>query len=188
MTHKTVGITGMHCASCASIITKKVSRLEGVKSVDVNAATENARIDFDPEKVSLDTMNQEIGKLGYAFKDQDTVPSAPHSDSGSHEGMHEDHSMHTGMGKSKEEKMNELLKMKSEVQFVLPVTLLIFILMMWEIVAKFFGFIPNLPLPMEFFSVVSMTLSTVFLFWIGQTFYRELSGSFGIVSRIWTRS
>lgn len=169
MTHKTVGITGMHCASCASIITKKVSRLEGVKSVEVNAATENARIDFDPEKVSLDAMNQEIGKLGYAFKDQNVAPATHH---GSHEEgmMHEDHSMHTGMGKSKEEKLNELMKMKSEVQFVLPVTLLIFILMMWEIGAKFFGFIPNLPLPMEFFSVVSMVLSTVFLFWIGKSF------------------
>ena len=35
----------MHCASCANIIKDKVSKLNGVKTVDVNFATETAKVE-----------------------------------------------------------------------------------------------------------------------------------------------
>ena len=156
MTNKTLKIKGMHCASCATIITNKVSKLLGVDNVSVNVATEKATIAFNPEIVSVHQMNDEIEKLGYTFIDEDKTT--------------EDHSMHTGINQSKDEKMKELLAMKTKMQFVLPVALLVFFLMMWDISAKLFTSIPNLPLPMSIFNTISMVLASIVLFWIGQPF------------------
>ena len=133
MTNKTLKIKGMHCASCATIITNKVSKLGGVDDINVNFATEKATVSFDETVASVHKMNNEIEKLGYTFVDE----------ADSH--TMEDHSMHTGINESKDEKMKELLLMKTKTQFVLPIALLVFILMMWDIGAKLFTSIPNLP-------------------------------------------
>lgn len=158
MINKTLKIKGMHCASCATIITNKVKKLGGVGDINVNFATEKAIISFDKNAVSVNQMNDEIEKLGYAFIDEDESKMA------------EDHSMHTGINQSKDEKTKELLKMKAKTQFVLPIALLVFILMMWDIGAKLFTVIPNLPLPMSMFNTISMVLASIVLFWIGQPF------------------
>ena len=50
----------MHCASCAHYITKSLSKLEGIEECDVNIATETAKINFDPEKVTIDSMNKAV--------------------------------------------------------------------------------------------------------------------------------
>lgn len=158
MINKTVKIKGMHCASCASIITKKISKLQGVDSINVNFATENATLAFDEKAVSIQEMNNQIEKFGYTFvdKNEQTI-------------LH-DHSSHDGINESKDEKLKELMVMRSKTEFVLPISLLVFMLMMWDIVAKFFSSIPNLPMPMSVFNIISMILASVVLFWIGQPF------------------
>lgn len=158
MIKKTLQVKGMHCASCSAIITNKVSKLAGVDNINVNVATEKAAIDFDENTISIDRMNKEIEKLGYSFVDEDVVKGK------------EDHSMHTGLHTSKEEKIKELLVMKSKMEFVLPVAFLVFILMMWDIGAQFFTSIPNLPLSMSLFNTFSMILASIVLFWVGQPF------------------
>ncbi|MCC7304556.1 cadmium-translocating P-type ATPase [bacterium] len=158
MTNKTLKIKGMHCASCATIISNKVSKLTGVNDINVNFATEKAQISFDDTAVSVHQMNNEIEKLGYTFLDENDSVTA------------QDHSMHTGINESKDEKEKELLAMKIKTQFVLPVALLVFFLMMWDIGAKLFSLIPNLPLPMSIFNTISMVLASIVLFWIGQPF------------------
>ena len=158
MINKTVKIKGMHCASCASIITKKISKLQGVDSINVNFATENATLAFDEKAVSMQEMNNQIEKLGYTFvdKNEQTI-------------LH-NHSSHDGINESKDEKLKELMVMRSKTEFVFPISLLVFMLMMWDIVAKFFPSIPNLPMPMSVFNIISMILASVVLFWIGQPF------------------
>lgn len=158
MINKTLKIKGMHCASCATIITNKVKKLEGVSNMNVNFATEKANINFDPNTISVNQMNNEIEKLGYTFIDEDESMTK------------EDHSMHTGINLSKDEKLKELLIMRAKTLFVLPISLLIFFLMMWDIGAKLFPSIPNLPLPMSIFNTLSMILASIVLFWIGQPF------------------
>ncbi len=160
MANKILKIKGMHCASCAAIITNKVSKLPGVDSINVNPATEKAMVSFNAEVVSVPQMNSEIEKLGYAFLDEDESKTI------------EDHSMHTGMNQSKDEKMKELLDMKTKTQFVLPVALLVFVLMMWDIGAKLVTSIPNIPLPMSIFNTISMVLASIVIFWIGQPFLK----------------
>ena len=70
MTNKTLKIKGMHCASCATIITNKVSKLGGVDAVSVNFATEKANVSFDDAVVSIHQMNNEVEKLGYTYWNQ----------------------------------------------------------------------------------------------------------------------
>lgn len=160
MNNKILKIKGMHCASCATIITNKVSKLEGVNNIDVNFATEKATVSFDQNKISVDNMNHEVEKLGYTFIDDANLPER------------EDHSMHTGMNQSKGEKIKELSLMKTKVQFVLPLSFIIFFLMIWDILSKIFVSIPNLSIPMSLFNNISMVLGTVVLFWAGKPFLK----------------
>ncbi len=154
-------VKGMHCASCSSIISKKLKKIPGIKSCDVNFATEKANISYDPEKTNLDQMNNEINKLGYTIV-------APNTHKVSTDSM--DHTEHTGMNQSKDEKLIELSLLKSKVEFVLPIALFVFLLMMWDIGAKIFPSIPILPLPMPLFNTISFILASIVLFWIGKPY------------------
>lgn len=53
-------IEGMHCASCASIITKKLGNFPGVESCEVNFALKNATIDTNLSEQELNTELQKI--------------------------------------------------------------------------------------------------------------------------------
>lgn len=158
MNGKMYAVKGMHCASCSSIISKKLKKLPGIESCDVNFATEKATISYDPQKTNLDQMNNEIKKLGYTLESTNN-----HIDS-------MDHTEHTGMNQSKDEKLQELSLLRSKVEFVLPIALLIFLLMMWDIGAKILTFIPTLPLPMPLFNTISFILASIVLFWIGKPY------------------
>ena len=63
MNTKTLQVHGMHCASCASIITKKISKLSGVEHIDVNPGTEKAELYFDSQKISIEQINKTIEPL-----------------------------------------------------------------------------------------------------------------------------
>ncbi len=63
----TVPIKGMHCASCALVIEKKLSKTEGVSNIKVNYGTEKATIEYDKDKVSLTKMSDFIKPFGYEF-------------------------------------------------------------------------------------------------------------------------
>jgi Cu2+-exporting ATPase/Cu+-exporting ATPase len=158
MTNKTLKVKGMHCASCSAIITKKVSKLEGVDSVNVNYATEKAELVFDPTKISVSSMNHEINKLGYDFIDEVSQT--------------QDQDLSTEASNSKNEKNKELLEIQKKMHFALPISLLVFFLMMWEIGAELFVSVPNFPIPMSLYSVISMILATISLFWVGQSFLK----------------
>jgi P-type Cu+ transporter len=169
MTQKTVKIKGMHCASCATIITKEVSKLGGVSNIDVNVATEKAKIEYDPEKLSVQDMSKSIEKLGYSFEDHSAVD---HSKMSAEEMKGMDHSEHTGIGQSKEEKENELATMRTKVRFVFPLALVVFAVMLWDIAAKTLKVVPELPVSMQVFNTVGLILATVVMFWIGQSFLK----------------
>ena len=162
MVNKTLKIKGMHCASCATIISKKISKLDGVKDINVNYATENAKLEFDQSKISVQKMNEEVEKLGYSLVDHE------YGQEHSHEHKHKSsHNHESDLPKEK-----ELLQMKRKVQFVLPIAILVFILMMWNIIASAFSNVSAVPISMELFDTISMILATIVLFWIGQPFLK----------------
>ena len=150
----------MHCASCANIIESRLSGLAGVTGAEVNFATETAKVDSNPTLVSLQQMNEAVGKLGYELMDHDGHDM---------ESGVMDHSAHTGIGQSKTEKLKELSSQKRKVQFVLPVAIIIFIIMMWSIVAMALP-LPEFPVGMDDLNVIFLLLSTIVMFWISRPF------------------
>ncbi len=60
-----MGITGMHCASCAANTEKALKKLDGVQSASVNIASESASVRYDPEKVSTADLQKAITDAGY---------------------------------------------------------------------------------------------------------------------------
>ena len=60
-----LGVQGMTCAACSTRVEKKLSKIEGVKLVSVNLATEKATISFDPERVNPQSFLETVEKTGY---------------------------------------------------------------------------------------------------------------------------
>ena len=61
-------ISGMHCASCASIIDRKIKKKEGVETSNVNFSTEKATIVYDDEKLVVDDLIKAVKDAGYGAK------------------------------------------------------------------------------------------------------------------------
>ena len=61
----TIPIGGMTCAACANRIERVLSKKEGVLRASVNFATENATVEYDPQKIRLSAIRQAIEDIGY---------------------------------------------------------------------------------------------------------------------------
>lgn len=62
-------IEGMHCASCAVIIEKSVSSIEGVRKVEVSFPTERVTVEYEEGKTSLESIKKAIERAGYKIKE-----------------------------------------------------------------------------------------------------------------------
>ena len=60
-----LAVGGMHCASCAESIADAVGAVDGVADVDVNYATDEATVEYDPERASLAAVYEAVGSAGY---------------------------------------------------------------------------------------------------------------------------
>jgi len=78
-------VSGMHCASCAANIQRKLAKTEGVEAARVNYSNEQAYVSYDPKKVSADTIASAVRSLGYA---------AHTSESDAEDLMERDHAVH----------------------------------------------------------------------------------------------
>lgn len=63
----TVPVIGMTCTSCSHIVNRTIQKTPGVISSQVNLATENAQIEFDNSKVTLEKINQNVKNVGYSL-------------------------------------------------------------------------------------------------------------------------
>jgi len=70
-TEKNFAVKGMTCASCARTIEKKLGKLDGVKKVSVNFATEKLSIVFDSNKVDEAVINETVKDAGYDLEKTD---------------------------------------------------------------------------------------------------------------------
>jgi len=62
--HLDLPIVGMTCASCATRIEKRLNRLDGVEA-SVNYATEQASVDYAPDRLTPDQLVATIEQAGY---------------------------------------------------------------------------------------------------------------------------
>ncbi|MFA6024340.1 MAG: heavy metal translocating P-type ATPase [Candidatus Gracilibacteria bacterium] len=60
-----LSIDGMHCSSCAALITRKLKKTPGVEEANVNFASARARIEFDSDKVQVEGLLSAVKAAGY---------------------------------------------------------------------------------------------------------------------------
>lgn len=169
-----VPVEGMHCASCASLITRQLDKLPGVKKSTVGYAQEEAKITFDPAQVTPETMSHAVADLGYIL----VLPNKNTQDKSKHGGFH-DHGHDHGVGEGGEQSKKQALERQRKLVWQLaPMTAVIFFIMSWELLARFSA-LPELPIPMEYLSALSFFFATITLFLAGKPYLTALG-------RLWT--
>jgi len=116
-------ISGMHCASCAVNIENALRQEAGIKTANVNFASEKLYLEFDEVEVSIARIQKIIEKLGYKAMEEVIE-----------EEMHDRH---------KEAKVQEIQKLKKRFIFALIFSLPIIYMVMGEMIGlpmpKIFG-------------------------------------------------
>lgn len=120
MKKQIVQIKGMHCASCSNIIEKTLKKIHGVESAEVNYGTEKANVAFDPVKTSLSDMSKHIEPLGYSILISQN-----------------NHAEHLGLNQTKQDKLNEIRKLKSQVLTSIPFLIFSIFVMGWDTLTQF---------------------------------------------------
>lgn len=141
MNTQTYTIKGMHCASCAKIISDAIVKVAGVESVDVNVANEKAYLKTSAV-VTLDALNTALIPFGYTFERQN------------------DTHVHA---------QEDLAHQKTRVWFVFPAALLTFLLMLWSMAAGMPG-VPDVPFSMEYLNWMFFVVSTLVIVLAGKPF------------------
>ena len=70
-----ISIGGMTCASCDKNIETELSKQEGIESVQVNFATEKAKIVYN-DKIKLSTIKSKIENIGFKILEEDIKENA----------------------------------------------------------------------------------------------------------------
>jgi copper chaperone len=65
MIRKILDVEGMSCDHCKMAVTKAVSALEGVDSVEVSLENNTATVEFEESKLLLKTIKEAIEAQGY---------------------------------------------------------------------------------------------------------------------------
>src|SRR3990172_6367428 len=145
MKKTTLSITGMHCASCSTVITKALLKTPGVTSANVNFSTAKATVDYDEKQTNEQKLIIVVKSKGY--------------------GAH-----HGGEKIAEKEREYELFRLKVLFTFsaFLSVPALIIGMLFMEDGILFTGF--HLPLA-EYFLLI---LATPVQFFVGWDFYKGM--------------
>uniref|UniRef100_Q3AS03 P-type Cu(+) transporter n=1 Tax=Chlorobium chlorochromatii (strain CaD3) TaxID=340177 RepID=Q3AS03_CHLCH len=161
MSTETYSVKGMHCASCAAIIEKKLSKVDGISKASVNLATETAQLSFDKESLSTEALNNILNNYGFSLE-RETAPE-------------ESRTNPTVKLQAKQAaKVEELRQQRQNVQRTLPLALLLFFWMVWESAAMSLHFIPHPPLLMHQFTLPLLVAATWVLLTVGKPFLRAI--------------
>ena len=145
MIKKTViKVSGMHCQSCVTILSKALNKQEGVKTANVNFSTEKAAIEFDPAVISEEGLLKVVKRKGYGGQ-----VMAP--------GHHDHHAIELEDKKKKEELSGLKKKVILSAVFAIPA----FMLGMF--------FMKN---PIPFQDYIMWALATPVQFYVGKQFYQ----------------
>jgi len=130
------GVTGMHCSSCAQLITNRLKKIPDISDVSASYATE--QLSFKTGKLNLSKLQREMSEIGYGLitepesKSDSDVKHQPNSTAGETKMMdHMNHDMGTEAGW----------------ESLLPAAGFTFVIMMYEILSQRLG-LPTLPWPM----------------------------------------
>lgn len=140
-TKKSFPIIGMHCASCAKLIERSLSKVPGVISCAVNYGSESATVELEENKVTDKNLGKVVEDIGYKAVFQ------------------EDGNKKTPEEIKEEEKEKELQKLKIKVIVSGVLASIIFL-----------GSFPEL-LRISLSPLILLILATPVQFWAGREFY-----------------
>jgi len=69
-------VTGMTCTACVAHVEKSVSKLEGVKTVNVNLLTNSMTVNFDDSAIQIDAIEKSVEDAGYTAHVRNVAVSA----------------------------------------------------------------------------------------------------------------
>jgi Cu+-exporting ATPase len=144
--HITLSLGGMHCASCAGIIERELKKTTGVKTAQVNFASEKARVVFDPAIATSQDLIKAVQKAGYSPAVYQNTDSE-------------------GERKRQEKNINSYWK-KFLGSLILATPLLYFMFF------DFFSFWPGRSLLLSYVGIISLILTIPIQFVIGAGFYK----------------
>src|SRR3989338_10257504 len=85
-------ISGMHCASCSILIKRRLEKTPGVKSANVNYATEKATVEYDERECDENKIVQTVVQTGYkAFPRVEEQPMQMQGHTQMHHARSEEH-------------------------------------------------------------------------------------------------
>jgi copper chaperone CopZ len=65
MASETFTVEQIHCGACEAAIGKALTRVEGVRQVEADAASNRVRVLFDENAVGVDQLAARLGEAGY---------------------------------------------------------------------------------------------------------------------------
>ena len=140
-------IEGMTCASCVRRVEKALTKLPGVEVANVNLATEQATVRYNPAMVGRDEFRKAVEKAGYGIRPEQVRTEAQ-----------------AAPGEARdveaERRAKELTDVRNKFIFALVAGLVVMGIM----------FLP-LPWPMETRNYIMLLIATPVQFWAGWQFY-----------------
>ncbi|MEK7562377.1 MAG: heavy metal translocating P-type ATPase, partial [Patescibacteria group bacterium] len=150
-TQVSLAVSGMHCASCAKIIEKKLQKVSGVKSANVNFAAEKARVIFNGPESRINDLVKAVISAGYKASLADN--SDPEEE--------------------RKKKAQEIKNYRNKFLISLGLSLP----MLYFMLLDFFNFLPFRAAIMPYIGVISLLLTIPVQFVIGAGFYKGMWSS-----------
>lgn len=145
----TLNISGMHCASCSALITRKLKKTEGVEEANVNLAAAKAHIRFDPAKVHEHDLIAAVKAAGYSAE------------------VRQEHGHHgVELDRKRQEAEIADYRRKFIIGLVLSLPMLGFM------AVSFFPDAALYAVLMPYMGIVSLILATPVQFWLGKGFFK----------------
>ena len=152
----------MHCAACKALIERTLSKLDGVKTAQINYGAEKLTLEYDDKKVALTEISKAIASLGTYELVTDTTGEKVLSSPTEKKNI------------VKEKKEQELKQLKTNLLFVGIAGLPFIVLMAWMLLA------PLLQLPHlnelinpSTGNLIQFFLATLILFYGGRDIYKS---------------
>lgn len=146
----TLAITGMHCASCSALITRKLKKTAGVEDANVNYGANKARIRFNPELMNEAGLIEAVKAAGYGAviaNEQDREAE-------------------------KKRRADEIKNYRNKFWIGLVLSLPMLFFMSLYYLLPFESLFELISAVTPWMGIASLTLATPVQFWLGAGFYR----------------
>jgi len=136
-------IVGMNCSGCANSINSYLSKLEGVKKVEVSFSSETAKIDFEKNLITIPKIISSIKSLGFdVVEDEESIEL------------------------NKKEQLKKIQRTK--IFTSIGLSLLVMLLAMKD----HLGLLPAITIPHNINLLLQLFLTSVVVFWCGIKFLK----------------